>query len=501
MLIRERDSRLLVALFVGLTMVLVGLTVWSVFIEADGREIGSTRGFIEPLGGVLSAVLGIVITVVAIVVQLAAQRYTPKVVDLFMRDRTTQATFGLMVVSCIYVMLAPLVAAPHDPWSMPVILSVLLGVVNLGLLMPYFQHVFRFLQPSNIINLIEMDAHQALGDASGAGQARAQARVADAIERIADTGLTSMLQHDRNLAVDALYKLDDLTCHYLNLKKQLPPDWRRVDRQHFMASSPRVFERITQEGVWVEVKALDELTHMGRTAFREMPDLAPQIGVVIRSICVSAIRNQDDAALLWTLRYAFTLLRHAINSSQARACFDLLLPIRETGHDLLKERASVVTWLMKRYSTYAVAAVQQGLPLVAETLAHDLRVTLVAALEKDSDVAPRLADCLGDQVDALLGVPDCSPDAAGVGALIFAAAQARDLQGESALARACVERLDASIAEVPGRALSRSARLLLASESPDYWEATHRGEDYRYVPHHLRAEIASLVEPRTEERR
>src|SRR4051794_20122433 len=35
---------------------------------------------------VIAAILGVALTVVAIVVQLAANRYTPKIIDLFVRD-------------------------------------------------------------------------------------------------------------------------------------------------------------------------------------------------------------------------------------------------------------------------------------------------------------------------------------------------------------------------------------------------------------------------------
>ena len=49
----------------------------------------------------VTAVMGIVITVVAIVVQLAATRYTPRVTELFFRERTNLFVLGFFVVTCI----------------------------------------------------------------------------------------------------------------------------------------------------------------------------------------------------------------------------------------------------------------------------------------------------------------------------------------------------------------------------------------------------------------
>src|SRR5829696_8903877 len=48
---------------------------------------------------VIVAVLGIAITVVSIVVQLAATRYTSRIADMFFRDRTNLAIMGFFVVA------------------------------------------------------------------------------------------------------------------------------------------------------------------------------------------------------------------------------------------------------------------------------------------------------------------------------------------------------------------------------------------------------------------
>ena len=55
-----------------------------VFFLSNPEDVASAIG---GLSEVLVAILGLVVTVVAIVVQLAAQRYTPKLVDLFVTDR------------------------------------------------------------------------------------------------------------------------------------------------------------------------------------------------------------------------------------------------------------------------------------------------------------------------------------------------------------------------------------------------------------------------------
>ena len=53
------------------------------------------------LAQVVAAILGIAITVVSIVVELAANRYTPRITDLFIRDPVNFAVLGFFLVSCL----------------------------------------------------------------------------------------------------------------------------------------------------------------------------------------------------------------------------------------------------------------------------------------------------------------------------------------------------------------------------------------------------------------
>ena len=51
-------------------------------------DVDTLENALGNMAQVVAAVLGIVITVVSIVVQLAATRYTPRIADMFFRDRT-----------------------------------------------------------------------------------------------------------------------------------------------------------------------------------------------------------------------------------------------------------------------------------------------------------------------------------------------------------------------------------------------------------------------------
>src|SRR5512137_1252165 len=56
-----------------------------------GYDLATCQNALANLAQVIAAILGIAITVVSIIVQLAATRYTPRVAEMFFRDRTNLA--------------------------------------------------------------------------------------------------------------------------------------------------------------------------------------------------------------------------------------------------------------------------------------------------------------------------------------------------------------------------------------------------------------------------
>src|SRR5256885_3278865 len=97
------------------------------------------------LAQVIAAVLGIVITVVSIVVQLAATRYTPRIADMFFRDRTNLAVMGFFVVAGIDAVWVSLSVTRDFVPRITITGSLLLTTFSLLLMVPYFAYVFDFL--------------------------------------------------------------------------------------------------------------------------------------------------------------------------------------------------------------------------------------------------------------------------------------------------------------------------------------------------------------------
>ena len=133
---------------------------WSFDSEAVSNSIGV-------MSSIIAAVLGIVITVVSIVVQLAATRYSPAVTEMFLRDKTNLFVMSIYVVGC--VMGFWISFGVNTNWVPRVSLITMLATSTMGfvLMVPYFAYVFRFLEPQNVVARITMHAQQAAVENSG----------------------------------------------------------------------------------------------------------------------------------------------------------------------------------------------------------------------------------------------------------------------------------------------------------------------------------------------
>src|SRR4051812_13622641 len=103
------------------------------------------------LAQVIAAVLAIAITVVSIVVQLAANRYTSRVADMFFRDRINLGVMGFFVVACIEAVWVSFAVSKDYVPQTTIAATVAMATASLLLLVPYFAYVFAFLDPEKVI--------------------------------------------------------------------------------------------------------------------------------------------------------------------------------------------------------------------------------------------------------------------------------------------------------------------------------------------------------------
>ena len=133
-------------------------------------DVDTLQNALGNMAQVVAAILGIVITVVSIVVQLAATRYTPRIADMFFRDRTNLAVLGFFVVACINAVWVLDLRRPRLRAARSrIVFTMVLVTASLLIMVPYFAYVFDFLDPDRVVGRIQQ---QAVASALDRGRAR-----------------------------------------------------------------------------------------------------------------------------------------------------------------------------------------------------------------------------------------------------------------------------------------------------------------------------------------
>ncbi len=439
------------------------------------------------LSSIIAAVLGIILTVVSIVVQLSATRYTPAVTEMFFRDRTNMLVMGLYVVGC--VMGFWIAFGVNDDWVPRISLIAMLSVATLGFLLmaPYFAYVFRLLSPHSIVSRIEATARRAaIGDGgelpSGNTEERQQLVLAMS-EQLSDIAINSISQKDKIIAIACVDALRDMSTTYLAEKKNLDDDWFKLSRSvrhnpDFGSMDKDAVIDLESHRTWVEFKVLRQYQSIYTEALGSMRHLNYVVAINTRLIAEKALHTGNTEALALTIKFFNTYLRATLNNNDVRTAYTILNQYRLVAESTLRagEGATALA-IVEHLKYYAHLSYNKKLGFVTETVAYDVGMICEVAHEIGSDSESDILKILlevdpttseGDVQEASLrGVRKAQlklatyyleSDSEALAKLVW-----EDMRNEN------VDRM-------------RSIRdELLSIESKEFWEVSDRGGNFDYL--------------------
>ena len=335
---------------------------------------------------VLVGLVGLVITVVAIVVQLAAQRYTPKLVEMFIADRINILFFVMMVWASIYSLWFNYSTTTDFLPFWGALFLMALTTLILSSLAPYFGYVFRFLTPGNIIKIIRDNATNGMAkvwktNPNMAEIRRLQEDVANSMEQISDISLSAVTQMDRNVALLSIRSLKDVMVDHLLTKRRMPKAWFVPQKDHFTSISTDFLKEIYISKTWVEVKGFLDMDLIFKMAIKEMPDAVSAIANNTKIVGLYAMKLGDTLVLNDVIQFFNTFLRHAINDRNPKAIYNLFYQYRLLAEEVMKVDPALTEKIAFYFKYYGQIAQQYNIPLILITASFDLAHLLQKAYD------------------------------------------------------------------------------------------------------------------------
>ncbi|KYG10380.1 hypothetical protein BE21_12350 [Sorangium cellulosum] len=445
------------------------------------------------IGEVIAAILGIVITVASIIVQLAANRYTPRITEMFFRDRTNMVVIGFFVVSALFslwVNFSIRVGEGSTEHAFVPTYGVLvtMGLLTASLLMmaPYFLYVFDFVEPDNVVGRIKRSGiEQALRPADHESDGEVDERRVTALsslEQLADVALNAIDQKDKGIASKTVDSLSELVVAYLPHKATLDPRWfqirdRLANDADFVSMNAEALGKLSATRTWLEYKALRQFLMVYREALTAMPDLITRIAIDTRYIGQTAIAAGDRAAVAVVVKFFNTYMRRSLNAKDIAAAYNNLNQYRYLAEELLKAGwGDQVLDIARYFKYYAQTAHAMGLAFLTETVAFDLCVVNERAYDLHAPARDELLQ-LFLEVDKEAELDQQEPSLRGVRKAQVKLATYYLQKGEEALARRIYRDMRD---ERPDRLRSIRAELL-AVTSNEFWEINDRGAVFEYI--------------------
>ncbi len=484
---KSEGARVWVRPLVSLFAISAPVVAVSAVLDAVFRWPDEDLSWVQNLPEVFAGVLGIAVTVVAIIVELAANRYTPKITELFMKARINHGVLGFFVVSCIQCLWVSFQTGEAVPWTPVVGTYIALGFVTISvmLLLPYFVFVFAFLNPHNVVTRLREHTLEEIKVAMkpGTDLDELKAEVIEGIEQIADVALNAIENKDKAISMDSVVALRDLTIAYLEFKRQLPEEWFEVSdaisgNPDFVSMTPDAQDDLKRRKLWLEMKVFRQYQMLYGEALNRTRDINYLIAINTRVLGERVLSDGDIKAHRLVVKFFNTYMRQTVNAKDVRTAYNVLNQYRLLAeHALTSGETDQVEKIAFYFKYYGQLGFNFGLPFILETVAYDLCALNELAYDLD---APNKKAMLADFLEVDKESEEEHEHEAtlrGVRKAQVKLATYYLVRGAEPLARTVWKDMQN---ELPTRLASIKHELLQIT-SKEYWEVIDRGANFDYL--------------------
>lgn len=439
---------------------------------------------------VLGVVLSMVVALCSIAIPLTANVYTPKLIEIFVGDRTNRAVVSFYVLANALVLwqlfviedAAPASARARTFFCLGLTLVALLGIV------PYIFYVLRFLIPRSIVRHLEREVLEDFAAAARTTDddalAAARAEALENIKYLGNIALRSVDRYDRDTAFEGLRALRAVFDAYETTKPRLPPGWFDLRESELNAIGPELGREVERKRAAIEVAILLELSLLLPLAIARLPEIVAQIASLTRRFGVRTAERRDLGAREMVTLFFNTFLRAALQHKSSDSFYKFVYQYRrfaEEALDVDPEHARRIGFFLDYYGHQAV---RMGMDYLINVVAYDLAALCDLAYRKQSPCRGAILGILVDldrDADGLLQMPGV------IKAQVILAAKLQT-RGDEEPARAIVTELK----KVPTARLDDAFTQIVSAHDENFWEIADRRRHLDHVEAEFRGAIEQL---------
>lgn len=358
------------------------------------------RDFIGTLAQVLSGVLGFTISVVAIVVQLSASRFTPKVTELFLREKVNFFIISFLITANLVSIWTSLAFSVSEKPIALILLNLVLGTLSFVVLIPYFIFVFNFLQPAAIIHRLEYQVRQTITQArqDKASMLLLQRQCLSTLDEFKSIATSALQQRDTPIILETLDSLRNTALFYGTYKDKVAADWFRLTPAVYRDPDFVSLEAVTMQEIetakhWLEVKIFRQHHSIFADSLNYFREVCYIVAINTRQIAEQALQRNDQETAYLAIKFFNTYLRTVISTSDVRAGYTIVKEYRLLAEAALRcKQEAILLDIAYYFRYYSFLAYKADLVFLPETFAADLGLLAQKSCEHSSEISAAILE-------------------------------------------------------------------------------------------------------------
>src|SRR5882672_7390896 len=123
-------------------------------------EAGNNAKLIDilsPMARAYNNVLAMLIATIGLAIPLTANMHTPKLIEMFLRDRINRWVLSFIALGAAHVLWVDYLIGPAFAPTWAIAVAVYTAMIGWAILIPYFFYVVRFVDPSRLLVRLRED--------------------------------------------------------------------------------------------------------------------------------------------------------------------------------------------------------------------------------------------------------------------------------------------------------------------------------------------------------
>jgi hypothetical protein len=442
------------------------------------------RAVTSPMARAYNNTLALILTFIGLAIPITANMYTPKLIEIFVRDKVNLIVLCLYSVLTAHSILAATLVFDKYASTIPLWVSFSGAIVGWTMLLPYYFYVLSFLNPTTIIDRVQrtlLDEFK-LAAKGRLSLAESRRRITQKVNHLGNVLLRAVDRADRDVAIDAVRAHTQVLHRFHDVKDRLDPAFFDVDDSILVGMSSAACQIISRAHVWVEQRIATQLLLAYNAALGKMPDGVSTLADAVKDAAFHAAKHGDPEVVNLLVRVMNTFLREAIKKKDIFSIYNCLYNYKSLMRKLIAaSRADKLPELARHLKYYAEFSKAQGMPFIYELASYELGELAEHAYEHDVKEA-------ADLLEAQLSFEGAAQSVRLVKSRSILAAYLLEKGIKEPL-----ERIYASLEGAGAAVIEQARREFSTPVERVFWEVTDRGVNFDFVEEARRSRVAEVL--------